>query len=181
MRGARPAGLLVLGCALLFGAGCSSHGLGGRSRQGGPLTTSGPAGWEMKILQQPPPYGLAQYVEPRVEGIPDAARGFLLVGKARFIPGPDPLAGACEDQWTTESRSAIPPLPRRPLRATRGDMVWTGWEAKRILPDGTSTRLRTLCGARKGRSVYLYLSAPEQSHLYEQIWDVLLRLNVDEE
>ena len=181
MRRAAPVTAVALGCVLLLAAGCSSRRLGGASVRGAPLTTAGPAGWEMKILQQPPPCGLAQYVEPRAPGIPDAARGFLLIGKARFFPGADPLARACEDQWTTESRSAIPPQPRRPLGARRGGMTWAGWEAKRVLPDGTLMRLRTLCGALEGGSVYLYLSAPDQSRLYESVWEILLQLNVDGE
>jgi len=156
--------------------------MGGSGSGGeGPLAYAGPAGWEIRILQQPPPYGLAQFVEPRIEGIPDASRGFLLVGKSHVRAGSDPLAGSCEDQWAAEMRSAIPPAARRPLRTVRGGMVCTGWEAKRTLPDGTPMRLRTLCGARDTRSVYLYLSAPDRSLLYEPIWESLLRLNVDQE
>jgi hypothetical protein len=177
MRGSRGA----LACALVLSAACSSRMPGGGSRREGPLTYAGPAGWEIRVLQQPPPYGLAQYVEPRTQGIPDASRGFLLVGKARVGAGSDPLGRACEDQWTTEAGSAIPPVERRALRVARGSMICVGWEAKRILPDGTSMRLRTLCGARAGQSVYLYLSAPGQSGLYEPMWENLLRLNVDQE
>ncbi len=171
----------ALAGAIALVAACSSRMGGGFSGGEAPLVSVGPAGWEMKILQQPPPSGLAQYVEPRIEGIPDASRGFLLVGKSYVRAGSDPMAGACEDQWATESKSAIPPGPRRPLRTVRGGMSCTGWEAKRILPDGTPMRLRTLCGARDTRSVYLYLSAPDRSRLYDPMWESLLRLNVDEE
>jgi hypothetical protein len=114
-------------------------------------------------------------------GIPDASRGFLLVGKGIVRDASDPLRGACEDQWTAEALTAFPPVERRPLGMRRGAMTCSGWEAKRILPDGTRMRLRTLCGAREGRSVYLYLSAPDRSHLYDTTWENLLRLNVDQE
>ena len=181
MPGASCARRAMLACALALASACSSRPPGAEARKEGPLTFSGPAGWEVSVLQQPPPYGLAQYVEPRTAGIPDGVRGFLLVGKGILWNGSDPLRGACEDQWTSEARTPLPPVDRQPLVMRRGAMTCSGWEAKRILPDGTRMRLRTLCAARGGRSVYLFLSAPDRSQLYEPTWENLLRLNVDEE
>jgi hypothetical protein len=109
----------------------------------------GPA--DKSASSEPPPYGLARY-GARTAGM---RRGFPPGGE-RACGGSDPLRGACEDQWTTEARTTIPPVERRPLRMHRGGMACAGWEAKRILPDGTRMRLRTLCGAGRRRSVYLY-------------------------
>jgi len=177
---ALPAVALALVVSAACATGCSTIA-GDGPEGGGPLAYSGPAGWETRILQEPPPYGLAQFVEPRTQGIPDASRGFLLIGKARVWLGQDPLATACENQWASELRSAIPPVGRRPIQAARAGAAYTGWEAKRVLPDGTAMRLRTLCGVRGGLSTYLFLSAPDQSRIYESVWENLLRLNVDAE
>ena len=185
---ARAALLLAIACAA---AGCSQTGTGSLAGSGrGPLFYAGPAGWELQVLQQGYPYGLAQYVEPRAPGIPEGARGFLLVGKGQVVAGRDPLADACDEQWHSEMESAQPPEDRRPYRleaAASGAGAskaragrFAGWEARRRLPDGTIMRLRTLCGVEGTESTYLYLSAPDQSRLFEPTWSRLVELNLGE-
>ncbi|MFQ5458353.1 MAG: hypothetical protein ACE5FC_07880, partial [Myxococcota bacterium] len=142
------------------------------------MAHSGPAGWHVTVLQRSPPYGLVQYVEPAVPGVPDDSRSMFVVGKAWMLMGKGAVAGLCEVQWKKESATARPPAGRVPLQASRGGGRYTGWEARRTLADGTAMRLRALCGASDAETAFVYLSAPDRSSLYEPVWDQLLLMNL---
>jgi len=161
------------GLALAVGGCYVTHGIGAR----GPMRYAGPAGWQSRFLKDPPPYGLAQYVEPLAPGVPETARGFVLVGKARMQAGRAALGGACEEQWRSEQATPAPPTGRRNIRLSRSGAEFTGWEATRRLQDGTAMRLRTLCGTFRQEFTFLYLSAPDRSRLYEPVWEALFEIN----
>lgn len=179
MRRSRGLALALAGiAACLLTAGCALEGDRSEGRKSTFLAHTGPGGWEVRILQNPPPYGLVQYVEPAVSGVPADSRGVFVVGKAWMRIGRAVVAGLCDAQWTRETATPLPPTGRRPLQVERGGTRYDGWEALRTLPDGTAMRLRALCGASDVETAFVFLSAPDSSALYEPVWENLLTLNV---
>ena len=131
----------------------------------------------MQVLRHPPPYGLVVYVEPGYPDMLQESRSVILVGKALLKDG-HALSVACEDQWNKERAKYPWPRDRISIRAKRGEGTYAGWEAKRSLHDGTVLRLRALCGNTDVGTAFVFLSAPDQSSLYEPVWERLLLMNL---
>jgi hypothetical protein len=164
--------------ALLAAGGCVSEDPSAGAGRPPLLSHAGPRDWEMRVLQEHPPYGLVRYVEPALPGVPELTRGVLIVGKAWLRSGRDAVARACEDQWGKEAARQPAPEARALFQARRAGVLFTGWETRRRLEDGTVMRMRALCGSSEVETAFIFLSAPDQSSLYEPVWEKLLLLNL---
>ncbi|MDP3937279.1 MAG: hypothetical protein Q8R92_03985 [Deltaproteobacteria bacterium] len=176
---------LKAAAAMLFlfaAAGCAAdqNGPAGATAGARPplMSHAGPEGWELRILHEPPPYWLVEYLEPALPGVPDESRGRVRVGKAWQQAGRSVVTSLCDAQWRSETVLAQPATGREPIEARRGGVVYTGWEARRALPDGSKLKLRALCGSSDVGTAFFFLSAPDESALYEPVWEHLLDFNL---
>ncbi len=170
------------GLFILAAAGCASEQnghAGARADARPPLMShAGPEGWELRVLHELPPYRLVEYLEPALPGVPEESRGRVRVGKAWQQAGRSVVTSLCDAQWRSETVLTPPATGREPIEARRGGVVYTGWEARRALPDGSRLKSRALCGSSDVETAFFFLSAPDESALYEPVWAHLLHFNL---